>query len=612
VTRLTEPQVAGLREQRSALPGLRTAGPLAGIPTRPAKPRSRRQLSKTWLAFPVVAVAVGATLWYALGRRAARAEPEVKTFEIKRMSLPITLIARGEIKAKKNTEIRCEVEGRSTIVFLIEEGKQVKEGELLVELTNDGGGGSLSIDDRIKQQEIVVANAKAALEAAEKSHYIQLDLNDSNIRKAVLARDLAKLDLTQYVEGDYQQLKQTAQLGREEAEAILRRRQADLETSKQLVERGYITKTEHENDKFNAYKAGLELEKAKLAEEILDKYTHHRNLEQKKSAVEEAEKELERTRKSAEAQAAQSKAALEARQAEFGIQTGNLEKLRRQKENLKIRAPGPGMVVYHRSSPWDPQRIEVGASVHERQCLIDLPDSSVMLVEVKINESQMDKMDLDLPATIEVEGLPNVRFTGKLTKIGVLADAQNRWINPNLKEYTNEITLDQYHDDLKPGMSANVEILVKRLDEVLAVPVQCVFSKGGNSYVFTTNGRVEVKQVKLGLASTEYAQVLDGLKEGQKVFLAVTDDMKRMLPTEEGADRTDRGQSDKAWPASPAQKAKAPDAKAGPSSRPKPTSQTAGQAGLGSPGPGKNPAKTLDRMLGVPGKQPGRGHKTGS
>jgi len=458
------------------------------------------------------------------------------------MVLPIILTARGEVKAKKNTEIRCEVEGRSTIVWLIDEGKQVKEGDLLVELTNEGGGGGLSIDDRIKQQEIAVANAKAALEAAQKSHEIQLDLNASNIRKAELALSLARLSLTKYQEGDSKQDKQTARLNREEAEAILRRRQADYETSKQLYARGYITKTEHENDSFNAYKARLELEKAKLAEEILEKYKHHRELAEKTSAVEEAEKELERTKKSAEAQAAQSKAALEARQAEYGIQVGNLEKLRRQKQNLKIRAPAPGMVVYHRSNPWDPQRIEVGASVHERQQLINLPDPSVMLVEVKINESQMDKMNLDLPATVEVEGIPNVRFTGKLSKIGVLADAQNRWVNPNLKEYSNEITLDQVHEDLKPGMSANVEILVRRLEDVLAVPVQSVFSKGGNAYVFVSNNnRTEVRQVKLGLASTEYVQVLEGLQPGEKVLLAVTDDLKRMLPVDAGTEQDERG-----------------------------------------------------------------------
>ncbi|MBN1342570.1 MAG: efflux RND transporter periplasmic adaptor subunit [Phycisphaerae bacterium] len=534
MTRLTEPEILATRAQRSSIPGLQSVGPRREIPERPKPAPAAKRLSKLWLMLPLLLVAASACTWYLVHRyRASRIEPDVTYFEIDRMSFPVILTAKGEIKAKKNTEIRCEVEGRSTIVWLIEEGKQVKEGDLLVELANDGGGTGSSIDDRIKKEEIDTATAKAALENAQKNHEIQLDLNESNIRKARLTLELAELQLKKYVEGDAVQAEEAAKLAREEAKAVLDRREDDYTTSKQLFERGYITKTEHENDKFLEYKARLELQKAKLSEEIVTTYSHQLALRQMQSAMEEAKKDLERTIKRAEAEAAQSKANLEAKEALYGIQEDKLNKLKQQRENLKIHAPGPGMVVYHRSNRyWDTQRIEVGASVHERQAMIDLPDPSVMQVEVKINESQMDKLDSDLPVTVEVEGISGVRFTGQVTKLGVLADSQNRWLNPNLKEYTNEVTLDQTHADLKPGMSATAEILVTQLENVLAAPVQCVFTKGGHSYVFLANGDGGYKEVKLGLASTEYVEVIDGLQEGDKVCLAVTDEMKRTLPTD--------------------------------------------------------------------------------
>ncbi len=453
------------------------------------------------------------------------------------MSFPVILTAKGEVKAKKNTEIRCEVEGRSTIVWLIEEGQQVEEGDLLVELANDGGGGGLSIEDRIKQEEISVANAKAAFENAQKNYEIQLDLNKSNIHKGELALELAEGRFEKFINGDSVQDLRTLEIQLREAEAVLSRYEADLETSKQLFERGYITKTEHETDKFNVFKAKLTKEKAELAVKIHKEYTNKLDRRQLESAVEDAKRDLERTIKSAEAQAAQSKAQLEAKKAQYEIEAEKLAKLKKQREHLEIYAPGPGMVVYHRSGRyWDPQRIEVGATVHERQVLIDLPDPSVMQVAVKINESQMDKVELDLPATVEVEGITNERFTGRVTKIGVLADAQHRWLNPNLKEYTNEITLDQSHPDLKPGMSATVEILVTKLEDVLAIPVQCVFTKGGKSYAFVRDdgGDIGHDEIELGLASTEYVHVLKGLEAGDDVCLAIDDEMKRMLPTDVG------------------------------------------------------------------------------
>lgn len=538
MTRLTEPEISTSRAQRTGLPGLEVIQPPSPTRPRPKQAQPAKRLSKLWLGLPLAIILAVVGVWSVVQRaRAGAAMPDITVFEVRPMSFPVILTAKGEVKAKKNTEIRCEVEGRSTIVWLIEEGEQVEEGDLLVELANDGGGGGLSIEDRIKQAEISVANAKAAFENAQKNYEIQLDLNKSNIRKGKLAVELADGRFEKYLNGDSVQDLRTLEIQLREAQAVLRRRKADFETSKQLFERGYITKTEHETDHFNVFKAELNVEKAELAVKIHKEYAEELERRQLESAVEDAKRDLERTIKSAEAQAAQSKAQLEAKKAQYDIEAQKLAKLKKQREHLEIYAPGPGMVVYHRSGRyWDPQRIEVGATVHERQVLIDLPDPSIMQVAVKINESQMDKIELDLPATVEIEGVTGERFTGRVTKIGVLADAQHRWLNPNLKEYTNEITLDQSHASLKPGMSATAEILVTKLDDVLAIPVQCVFSKAGRSYAFVRedDGTISYRDIELGLASTEYVRVLKGLEAGDQVCLAIDDEMKRKLPTDVG------------------------------------------------------------------------------
>lgn len=485
---------------------------------------------------PVVALlGVAGGLYGLYKSRIADSGPDITVFEIKPMTFPVSLEAKGEIKAETNTEVRCEVEGSSTIVWLIEEGKQVKKGDLLVELTNQGGSSGSSIEDRIKKQEIAVANAKAQLANADKSHEIQLDLNESNIRKAELAKELAELNLNKYIEGDAEQSRQTTKLAVKESKAVLARAEAEVKTNEELIKRGYITRTEYEDDQFLALKARLQLQRAELSEKILGEYTEKVLMRTRQSTVDEAEKDLDRAKKYAEAQAAQSKASLDAKRSESGIQDDKLEKLVRQKGNLKITAPSHGMVVYHRSRRyWDSKQVEVGATVHQRQALVDLPDPSVIQVEVKINESKMDKLSLDLPATIEVEGMTDKRFTGKVTKIGVLADAQHRWLNPNLKEFTNEITLDETHPDLKPGMTATVEILVTQLEDVLAVPIQCVYTKGGYSFVFLVDGKTRYQEVDLGLASIEYVHITKGLEQGNQVSLVITEDMKRLLPTDLG------------------------------------------------------------------------------
>ena len=91
-------------------------------------------------------------------------------------SFDVMLQEKGELKAAKSTDIKCEVEGRATIISLIEEGAAVKEGDLLVELASD------EIDDRILQEELKEANAITAYEAAKTALEIQLDKNASDIR----------------------------------------------------------------------------------------------------------------------------------------------------------------------------------------------------------------------------------------------------------------------------------------------------------------------------------------------------------------------------------------------------------------------------------------------
>lgn len=541
MTRLTDPDVVITRSHRKAIPGLREAVLRTDVAVSPELAPAPHRLSKLWLLIPLAAfMATGAVLYGLYRLRVAELAPDITVFEVKPMSYPVTLVAKGEIKAETNTEVRCEVEGTSTIVWLIEEGTQVKKGDLLVELTNQGSNTG-SLDDRIKKQKIDVANAKADLENAEKNYLIQLDLNESNKRKAKLAVELAELNLKKYIEGDAEEARQTAKLNVREAEAVRNRTKAEVKTNEELIARGYITRSEYEDGLFLALKAELQLQKAELAEKILGEYTEKVQRRTKESEVEEARKDLARAIKSAEAEAARYLATRDAKRAQYEIELDKLDKLERQRENLKILAPSAGMAVYHRSERhWDPQQITVGATVHERQTLIDLPDPSVMLAEIKVNEARMDKLKLGLPATVDVEGISDERFTGKITKIGVLADAQHRWLNPNLKEFTNEITLDQTHPDLKPGMSAKVEILVTQLDDVLAVPVQCVFSKGGHSFVFLVNGDTRYQEVKLDLSSTEYVHVLEGVKAGDKVSLVITDDMKRLLPSDLGLNGNDK------------------------------------------------------------------------
>ncbi len=450
------------------------------------------------------------------------------TFTAVRRNFKVILQEKGELKASSSIDIKSEVSGRSTIISLVPEGSSIKKGDLLVELASD------EIEERVQGEKILVAAAEATFESAERQLEILKGQNESNIRKGDLKLRLAKLELEKYELGEWPKQKQDAEFRIEAAGKTHERAKSDFEYSKTLYKKKFITRTDYDRDEFEEYTAQVELQKAIRDLEILEKYTHVKDLEQKTSDVSEAEKELGRVKQEADNKLSEKQVAVQARRDELALKQQRLDKLEDKMTKTKIFAPADGLVVYGGGGGrWmgRDDQIKEGAEVFERQTIMQLPDTSEMKVIVRIHEAQTDKIQLDQEAIIEVEGISDRKYTGRITKIAVLADSQNRWLNPELKEYETEITINESDPLLKPGVTARVEILVSELTNVVAVPVQSIYSKAHKSFVFVGDkDDAEPIEVKLGLASDEFVEIKSGLEPGQEVLLAVSDLMKTRLP----------------------------------------------------------------------------------
>jgi HlyD family secretion protein len=164
--------------------------------------------------------------------------------------------------------------------------------------------------------------------------------------------------------------------------------------------------------------------------------------------------------------------------------------------------------------------IEPGATIRHQQNLIKLPDMSEMIVKVKLHESVVKQAVDAAPAYITIDALPKDRLTGKVTKIAVMPDRSQWWLNPGLKTYLTEVTLDQTPEGLKPGMSAQVEVLVDTRNDVLQVPVSAVFVDQGFQvlYVKTPTG-VETRRIEAGLSNERMVEITKGLTVDEEVYL---------------------------------------------------------------------------------------------
>jgi HlyD family secretion protein len=514
----------------ATLPGVRP-GPQVGdegwVPTRAPARVSRKVLRRTVAG--VLLVVAGAAVFVA-GRKWLTPDKaqDIQLFQVVKRSFPVTLAETGELKAANSVAVRCEVEGRSTIIFLIDEGTHVKEGDLLVELASD------SIDEKVRDLEIKETVADAAFKASQQELVILQDKNRSDERKAQLALDMARLALQKYQEGEAVELRKDAEITKKQAEESLKRAKDYLKDSEALFKEGFITRIERDKDEFEAWKAENELIRADVKMKVLEEYTIPMDLRKKQSDVEEAVAELARTQKASKASEEKGTADAKAKEDELLIERDKLAKAREQKKKTKITAPAEGLVAYFKEDWWDEARMKTGAEVHERQQIIELPDVNTMKAEIRVHEAQMQWLKEGLPATITVESHSDRQLIGKVCKIAVLADSQHRWLNPNLKEYITDVMIDGSTSDLKPGSTAKVDILLTELKDVLAVPLQAVFGKGGKYYAFVDDGgKARAVEVEPGLSSSEYVEIKTGLTAGQMVRLAITDEMRRTLPDED-------------------------------------------------------------------------------
>lgn len=295
-----------------------------------------------------------------------------------------------------------------------------------------------------------------------------------------------------------------------------------LSGTQRLFEKDFVTKIDLENDQLALKRKSINMESAKTDMDLYVKYEFPKQAEKLVSDYEESLRKLQRARKLAVSKLAQAEAKLNSAQARFELQSRKRTELTEQVEKCVIRATRPGLVVYgegNRSYYRDNDRIEEGAQIRERQVIITIPDTTQMTVDVKVHESYVKRVMRGQKARVTVDAFPDIKLTGEVLRIAVLPDSQNRWMNPDLKVYSTSILIDGHHEWLKPGMSAEAQIVIDVLKDVVQVPLQAVFQEGRESVVYVADGGLKRRVVETGSFDTTYIEIKSGLEPGEIVAL---------------------------------------------------------------------------------------------
>lgn len=150
---------------------------------------------------------------------------------------------------------------------------------------------------------------------------------------------------------------------------------------------------------------------------------------------------------------------------------------------------------------------------------IDLIDDSCLFVSAPIDEVDASHVSVGLPARITLDALRDKSFEGKVRRVAPYV------VDLEKQARTVEVEVDfaepPQADALLVGYSADVEIVHTVRDQVLRIPTQSLLEGKRVLLYRASDGMLEERTVKTGLANWEYTEIVDGLAEGDRIVTAL-------------------------------------------------------------------------------------------
>lgn len=394
-----------------------------------------------------------------------RKEVFVPTARAELGDLIISVQELGNVRAERSIAVNSEIEGK--VIYLIREGVTVKPGDLLVQVDDT------PLKDKVRTETLANSNALAQVEKAKLEMEI---LKESN-------------------KTDYEQAE--AQLNYDKEE--LKRLQADLAKQERLAKDRLVPQSN--------------VEQAQIA------------VRKQEFAITKGEKALVLKKKDIESKENQKMA--DVRNVEFAAMLAG-ERLKQAQSDLnkaRITSRGSGLVVLNKVWMSDSERkLKEGDSVRSRMVILEIPDLSSMQVTVQVGEADISGVRVGQKVRLTLDALPGKKFSGVVKDIATLASETMPWQSSGTPGRRNfEVTVQvqqQGPTALRPGMTANAEIICDVAPKSIRVPIEAVFEKNGKQTVYVRKGmEFRPHLVVTGKRNDSFVEIRRGLRSGETVAL---------------------------------------------------------------------------------------------
>jgi HlyD family secretion protein len=196
--------------------------------------------------------------------------------------------------------------------------------------------------------------------------------------------------------------------------------------------------------------------------------------------------------------------------------------------------------------------------------IMTVSDLGAMEVLAEVDENDVVMVSLNDSAKIEIDAIPDTLFKGLVTEIAHTATTRNRGTQEQVTNFEVKVGVVSPSEQLRPGMSASVDISTETHQNVLYIPIQCVTTREVNEdsskdssekkppaeekgdgdiaskdqdksdkmkeVVFVIeNDAVKMTRVETGISNDTDFEILSGLQEGQKIVSGSYKALSRLL-----------------------------------------------------------------------------------
>lgn len=294
---------------------------------------------------------------------------------------------------------------------------------------------------------------------------------DLKLAEATLQRTKARLA---EINASFNALKADIEANINKAEAILIETEKRLKRAKELIKHGYITEVELDATEKEYAVARAAYESALSGRKQVEARLYETKAQE--AAVNEAEQS-------------------------FLIAKLNYD-------YSFIRSPISGVVTS--------RAIKLGDTVAKGTVLGSVVATDSLYVEGLIDEADIAKVSVGKEANITMDAYYGRIFKGEVYRVSPVVTGGKQ----ETRTFEVRIRFKELPPAIKPGMSAEIEIIVDKVDNALVVPSQAVFERDGNSFLYIVkDSKARLIKVDARRSNWTYTEIISGIKEGDEVII---------------------------------------------------------------------------------------------